>query len=62
MRTAGSIDPKATQQAFVLEAEDLDLAQLLALVDLEGLSGEGTARRQAADRAQRRGDRDPRAA
>ncbi len=41
VRTAGQIDPKATQQAFVLEAEDLDLAQLLALIDLEGLSGEG---------------------
>jgi len=41
VRTAGRIDPKATKQAFVLEAEDLDLAQLLALVDLEGLSGEG---------------------
>jgi hypothetical protein len=41
VRTAGRIDPQATQQAFVLEAEALDLAQLLALVDLEGLSGEG---------------------
>ena len=41
VRTAGSLDPKATHQALVLEAEDLDLAQLLALVDLEGLSGEG---------------------
>ncbi len=42
MRTAGRIDPSAVKQAFVLEAEALDLAQLLALVDLEGLSGEGT--------------------
>ena len=41
VRTAGRVDPKATKQAFVLEAEDLDLAQLLTLVDLEGLSGEG---------------------
>ena len=30
-----------THQALVLEAENLDLAQLLALIDLEGLSGEG---------------------
>lgn len=41
VHTAGAIDPKAPKQALVLEAEDLDLAQLLALVDLEGLSGEG---------------------
>jgi hypothetical protein len=41
VRTAGNLDPKATHQALVLEAEDLDLAQVLALVDLEGLSGEG---------------------
>jgi hypothetical protein len=41
VRTAGRIDPQATQQAFVLEAEALDLAQLLARIDLEGLSGEG---------------------
>jgi len=41
VRTAGRVDPKATKQSFVLEAEDLDLAQLLTLVDLEGLSGEG---------------------
>jgi len=41
VRTAGSLDPKATHQALVLVAEDLDLAQVLALVDLEGLSGEG---------------------
>jgi hypothetical protein len=42
VRTAGRIDPKATTQALVLEAEALDLAQLLALIDLDGLSGEGT--------------------
>jgi hypothetical protein len=41
VRTAGNLDPKAAHQALVLEAEDLDLAQVLALVDLEGLSGEG---------------------
>jgi hypothetical protein len=41
VRTAGDLDPNATHQALVLEAEDLDLAQVLALVDLEGLSGEG---------------------
>jgi hypothetical protein len=41
VRTAGRIDPKATTQALVLEAEALDLAQLLALIDLDGLSGEG---------------------
>jgi hypothetical protein len=41
VHTAGAIDPKAPKQALVLEAEDLDLAQLLALVDLDGLSGEG---------------------
>ncbi len=41
VRTAGNVDPKATHQALVLEAENLDFAQLLALVDLEGLSGEG---------------------
>jgi hypothetical protein len=39
--TAGSVDPEAPHQALVLEAENLDFAQLLALVDLEGLSGEG---------------------
>jgi len=41
VHTAGAIDPNAPEQALVLEAENLDLAQLLALVDLEGLSGEG---------------------
>ena len=41
VRTAGNLDPKAAHQALVLEAEDLDLAQVLALVNLEGLSGEG---------------------
>ena len=41
VHTAGNLDPNATHQALVLEAEDLDLAQVLVLVDLEGLSGEG---------------------
>jgi hypothetical protein len=41
VRTAGSVDPGASQQQIVLEAADLELAQLLALVNLEGLSGEG---------------------
>jgi hypothetical protein len=39
--TAGDIDPDAKHQALVLEAADLDLAQLLALIDLDGLAGEG---------------------
>jgi hypothetical protein len=41
VHTAGHLDPAAPQQAIALEAEDLDLAQLLAMVNLEGLSGEG---------------------
>jgi hypothetical protein len=41
VHTAGRLDPNAPSQALVLEAEALDLAQLLALVALEGLSGEG---------------------
>jgi len=41
VHTAGRIDPKSPEQAFVLEAEGLALAQLLALIDLDGLSGEG---------------------
>jgi hypothetical protein len=39
--TSGDLDPSAEHQALVLEAESLDLAQLLALIDLEGLAGEG---------------------
>ena len=41
VHTAGAFDPGASTQAFVLEAEDLDLGKLLALVELDGLSGEG---------------------
>ena len=41
VRTAGRLEPEAPVQALVLEAEGLDLAQLLALVALDGLSGEG---------------------
>lgn len=41
IHTAGRFDPAAEEQELVLEVEDLDLAQLLALVPLDGLSGEG---------------------
>jgi hypothetical protein len=41
VHTAGSLDPKARHQPLLLEADGLDLAKVLALVDLEGLSGEG---------------------
>jgi hypothetical protein len=41
IHTAGRFDPKAEEQELVLEVEDVDLAQLLDLVPLEGLSGEG---------------------
>jgi hypothetical protein len=41
IHTAGRFDPTAEEQKLVLEVEDVDLAQLLALVPLEGLSGEG---------------------
>jgi hypothetical protein len=39
--TSGDLDPDAEHQALVLEAEDLDLAQLFGLIDLEGLAGDG---------------------
>jgi hypothetical protein len=39
--TSGDFDPDAKHQALVLQAENLDLTQLLALIDLEGLGGEG---------------------
>jgi hypothetical protein len=42
VRTAGVFDPRADSQQAVLEVEDVDLAELLALVDLEGLEGTGT--------------------
>jgi len=41
IHTAGRFDPTAEEQELVLEVENVDLAQLLALVPLEGLSGEG---------------------
>jgi hypothetical protein len=41
IHTAGRFDPMAEEQELLLEVEDVDLAQLLALVPLEGLSGEG---------------------
>jgi hypothetical protein len=41
IHTAGRFDPLAEEQELLLEVDDVDLAQLLALVPLEGLSGEG---------------------
>jgi len=41
IHTAGRFDPMADEQELLLEVEDVDLAQLLALVPLDGLSGEG---------------------
>jgi len=41
VHTRGRFDPKATKQALVLDLTGLDLAELLRLVDLAGLSGEG---------------------
>jgi hypothetical protein len=41
IHTAGRLDPTAEEQEIVLQVENLDLAQLLALVPLDGLSGEG---------------------
>jgi hypothetical protein len=42
VRTAGLFDLRADSQEAVLEVESVDLAELLALVDLEGLEGTGT--------------------
>ena len=42
LRTAGRFDPMADSQEAVLEVDDVDLAELLVLVDLEGLEGTGT--------------------
>jgi hypothetical protein len=42
VRSAGVLDPMADSQQLVLEVEGVDLAELLALVDLEGLEGSGT--------------------
>lgn len=41
IRTAGAIDLFAGEKQILLTVEDVDLAQLLELVNLEGLSGEG---------------------
>jgi hypothetical protein len=41
IHTAGRFDLMAEEQELVLEVEDVDIAQLLALVPLDGLSGEG---------------------
>ena len=41
VRTSGSIDLFAREKEILLSLEDVDLAQLLELVNLEGLSGEG---------------------
>jgi hypothetical protein len=41
VRTSGKLDLFAAEQALVLEVEGVDLAQLLALVKLDGLSGTG---------------------
>jgi hypothetical protein len=41
IHTAGRFDPMAEEQELLCEVDDVDLAQLLALVTLEGLSGEG---------------------
>jgi hypothetical protein len=42
VRTAGLFDPMADSQEAVLEVDGVDLTELLALVDLEGLEGTGT--------------------
>jgi hypothetical protein len=41
VRTAGALDLRADVQALTLVIEDVDLAELLARVDLSGLEGEG---------------------
>ena len=42
VRTAGHIDPAAEQQTLTLVFDGVDLATLLRLVNLSGLSGEGS--------------------
>jgi len=42
VRTAGLFDPTADSQEAVLEVEGVELAELLALIDLDGLEGSGT--------------------
>jgi hypothetical protein len=44
LRTQAELDPSADSQELVLEVVDLDLAELLKLADLSGLSGKGTLR------------------
>jgi hypothetical protein len=44
IRTQGKLDPGAEEQSLVFEVEGVDLAQLLAVVDLDGLSGSGEIR------------------
>jgi len=41
IHTAGRFDPRAEKQELVLEVDHVDLAELLSLVPIEGLSGEG---------------------
>jgi hypothetical protein len=42
VRGAGVLDPMADSQQLVLEVDGVELAELVALVDLEGLEGSGT--------------------
>jgi hypothetical protein len=42
VRTGGAFDPAADSQQLVLEVEEVDLAEVAALVDLEGLEASGT--------------------
>lgn len=42
IRTRAKLDPRADDQELVLEVADLDLAELLKLADLAGLSGSGS--------------------
>jgi hypothetical protein len=44
VRTQGKLDLGAEEQSLVLEVEGVDLAQLLAIVNLDGLSGSGEIR------------------
>ena len=41
IRSAGRVDLLAEERQILLRVEDVELAELLALVNLEGLSGEG---------------------
>jgi hypothetical protein len=42
VRTAGVVDPMADSQQLVLEVGEVALAEIVALIDLEGLEGSGT--------------------